>query len=127
MSRPAASIQLNLSLWLSAAVLLAAAAAGILSFISMYREANDLQDQMLQQTAALINPAALPPRADNTDSDVRIHIQQLESSAPQHYALPARLSDGLQSNRFAHRLSTNKKFLCRKRYSKSAHRYNPTL
>ena len=60
MSRPAASIQLNLSLWLSAAVLLAAAAAGILSFISMYREANDLQDQMLQQTAALINPAALP-------------------------------------------------------------------
>lgn len=40
MSRPAASMQLNLSLWLSAAVLLAAAAAGILSFISMYREAN---------------------------------------------------------------------------------------
>ena len=97
MSRPAASIQLNLSLWLSAAVLLAAAAAGILSFISMYREANDLQDQMLQQTAALINPAALPPRADNTDSDVRIHIQPLESSAPQHYALPARLSDGLHT------------------------------
>ena len=97
MSRPAASMQLNLSLWLSAAVLLAAAAAGILSFISMYREANDLQDQMLQQTAALINPAALPPRADNTDSDVRIHIQQLESSAPQHYALPARLSDGLHT------------------------------
>ncbi len=48
------SLQVRLSTWLSLAVVLVALAAGAFSFFTAYREAMELQDDLLRQTAALV-------------------------------------------------------------------------
>lgn len=68
------SIQLRLTLALSLATLLVAAIAGAVSFLAIFDEALDYQDDMLAQTALLVDPHN-PPRIAGTDDDTRIHIE----------------------------------------------------
>lgn len=68
------SIQLRLTLALSLATLLVAAIAGAVSFFAIFDEALDYQDDMLAQTALLVDPYN-PPRIAGTDDDTRIHIE----------------------------------------------------
>lgn len=68
------SIQLRLTLALSLATLLVAVIAGAVSFLAIFDEALDYQDDMLAQTALLVDPHN-PPRIAGTDDDTRIHIE----------------------------------------------------
>ena len=49
------SLQYKLSLWLCFAILIFALAAGAFSFLALFEEANELQDDQLSQIAALFN------------------------------------------------------------------------
>lgn len=103
------SLQFKLSIWLSGVILLVALAGGAFSFVTVYREANELQDDQLRQIAALVNQHNLPlPRARMqeaepvSDSDSRVIIQQLTQSnghpAMAHtFALPDGLQDGIHT------------------------------
>lgn len=68
------SIQLRLTLALSLATLLVAVIAGAVSFLAIFDDALDYQDDMLAQTALLVDPRH-PPRIAGNDDDTRIHIE----------------------------------------------------
>lgn len=90
------SLQARLSLALTAATLLLAAAAGGFSFYATYQETEELQDDLLRQTAAHISPAsghmAELPESDN---DAHIFVQLLGSDG--RFDIPAHLSDGFHN------------------------------
>ena len=52
-SRLKDSIRFRLSLWLSAAIVVVAFAAGVFSYVGAFNEANELQDDILRQVAAM--------------------------------------------------------------------------
>ncbi|MFT0546210.1 ATP-binding protein [Allopusillimonas ginsengisoli] len=103
------SIQLRLSVWLSAAILVIALAAGIFSFAAAFQEANELQDDQLGQLAALIHRyrlpvshAPIPEDIPNTDLESLIIVQALldhngVARADNTIVLPASLPDGIQT------------------------------
>jgi two-component system, OmpR family, sensor kinase len=99
------SIQLRLSLWLSVAILGVAIAAGGVSFLSAYSDANELQDGTLSQVAALVGqqPAYVPSVNNGSaegDPELRLIVQSIGDSNvinPVALALPASLPDGLQT------------------------------
>ena len=100
------SIQLRLAAALSAALLLAALLAGGFAFYDSYRSTNKLQDDLLRQIAAHIDPNRLP---ENTESqrDAHIRIQtpagdrtrshDSDDDDDDHITLPANLPEGLHT------------------------------
>ncbi|MBS0326353.1 MAG: two-component sensor histidine kinase [Proteobacteria bacterium] len=106
------SVQLKLSVTLSLAILAFASVAGVLSFMSAFDEAHELQDGLLRQVAHLIErqrmAVVLPgpvPRAVDTDEEARIIVQRLDAGgaagpgvdAGGALSLPATLADGLHT------------------------------
>ena len=100
------SIQLRLAAALSAALLLAALLAGGFAFYDSYRSTNKLQDDLLRQIAAHIDPNRLP---ENTESqrDAHIRIQtpagerarsrDSDDNDDDYITLPANLPEGLHT------------------------------
>ena len=103
------SIQLRLAAALSAALLLAALLAGGFAFYDSYRSTNKLQDDLLRQIAAHIDPNRLP---ENTKSqrDAHIRIQTPagdrarvhdddddDDDDDDHITLPTNLPEGLHT------------------------------
>ena len=100
------SIQLRLAAVLSAALLLAALLAGGFAFYDSYRSTNKLQDDLLRQIAAHIDPNRLP---ENTESqrDAHIRIQtpagerarsrDSDDNDDDYITLPANLPEGLHT------------------------------
>ena len=100
------SIQLRLAAALSAALLLAALLAGGFAFYDSYRSTNKLQDDLLRQIAAHIDPNRLP---ENTESqrDAHISIQtpagerarsrDSDDNDDDYITLPANLPEGLHT------------------------------
>ena len=100
------SIRLRLSLWLSAAILTMAVAAGTFSFVAAYDEAHETQDDVLRQVVSLIKHqrTALLDAAGTVDSDpeARLFVQYLSDTSTRRnlatsLPLPSTLSDGLQT------------------------------
>ena len=65
------SIQFKLSFALSLAILVVAIAAGVLSFLSAFDEANELQDSILLQIAQLMDRQRLSPVSSETDRHLK--------------------------------------------------------
>lgn len=82
------SILARLSLAFMLVALLAAILAGSVAFYDAYRETHSLQDDLLRQTAAYINPAATPPKRADSDNDARIYVQTPQTSADDKHYLP---------------------------------------
>jgi len=110
-SQLGASLRFTLSLWLSLAIILIAAAAGVYSFASATDEAHAMQDHQLRQIAYLISrldavpssPAARE-RAGDGDFDARVVVRFLATVGGFMAPKPARppefspaLGDGLQT------------------------------
>lgn len=106
------SIQFKLSLVLSLAILSVAVAAGIVSFVSAFDDAHELQDDVLRQVAALMDRQQLSADFLGNDAfpgegheDSRVIVQRLEGSrrpaagsdAGGALSLPAAMPDGLQT------------------------------
>lgn len=105
------SLQFRLSAWLAGVILAVALAAGSVSFILAFQEANELQDDQLRQVAALVNQHPLPitpssaaQSAADTDPETRVILQilpepgsQVPKAGPGQLALPAGLADGIQT------------------------------
>lgn len=108
------SIQFRLALTLALVIGLAAAIAGYAAFQGALEEAHELQDDTLQQVAALAaqvyrHPDGLRNRVDDIDDETRLYIQPLggggrdrdqdqdrdEDDRP--LPLPANLKDGLHT------------------------------
>ena len=105
------SLQVRLSAALALAILAAALVAGALSFWFAYQDAIELQDDLLQQSATLVDRQALPaidatapiPGAE-IDAEDRIVVQTLQradGSRPQDAqslaSLPQQLADGFHT------------------------------
>lgn len=100
------SIRFRLSLWLSAAILSMAVAAGAFSFVGAYNEAHEAQDDVLRQVAALLRHqrTALPEMAGaaDVDAEARLFVQVLSKANTQisnaaSLPLPSTLPGGLQT------------------------------
>ena len=78
------SIQVRLSIAFTCVSLLAAVAAGGVAFYDSYHESNELQDDLLRQTAAYINPAWPAPKSDS-DNDAHIYVQTPSTPKGKHY------------------------------------------
>jgi two-component system OmpR family sensor kinase len=105
------SLRFQLSVWFSAALLLAAIAGGSFAFVSAQREANEFLDDQLRQVAALIdhydvsvNKAAPLIREDLLNPDARVLVQILGTPhVPGGHLqkdlqmLPDNLPDGIQT------------------------------
>lgn len=102
MKEKSPSIQIRLTLALSTATLIAALAAGIASFFAILEEAHEYQDDMLQQTAELVDARRPPPRIRNIDRDVRIDIQPVGVPNPHGRTVPTDLDDGFHDFRHKH-------------------------
>lgn len=106
------SIALKLSFSLSLTILVVAIVAGMLSFVSAFDEAHELQDDTLSQVAALIDrhqislpiPARDQPSNDG-DQESRVIVQYLvdtppvgsKSDAASPLPIPNTLADGLHT------------------------------
>ncbi|MFC2564255.1 MAG: HAMP domain-containing protein, partial [Neisseria sp.] len=90
------SLQARLSLALTAATLLLAAAAGGFSFYATYQETEELQDDLLRQTAAHISPAS-DHMAELPESDNDAHIFVQRPGSDSRFDIPAHLSDGFHN------------------------------
>ena len=102
------SIQLRLAAALSAALLLAALLAGGFAFYDSYRSTNKLQDDLLRQIAAHIDPNRLPENTKSQrDAHIRIqtpagdrargHDTDDDDDDDDHITLPANLPEGLHT------------------------------
>ena len=100
-----ASLRFKLSVWLSLAIVLIAAAAGVFSFLSATDEAHDMQDNQLRQTGYLISRLDAVPssplareRAGDVDFDARVVVRFLGTpKAVRPPVFSPALSDGLQT------------------------------
>lgn len=105
---------MQLSFWLTVAILVVALAAGTFSFLAAFNEANELQDDVLQQVAALFDRQFSPtPQLEShgvladSDEESRVTIQFLPApgsttsvittSTVQPLILDPNLHDGLQT------------------------------
>lgn len=102
------SLRLRLSFWLLLVIIAVALIGGAVSFALTFTEANEVQDNMLRQTAALFDPNHRPApdqhvaRRADIDPEARLRIALLptrddasETSAPSGF--PLDLVDGLQT------------------------------
>ena len=93
------SIQVRLSIAFTCVSLLAAVVAGGVAFYDSYHESNELQDDLLRQTAAYINPALPAPKSDS-DNDAHIYVQTPSTPKGKHYlSLPNNIPDGFHTVR----------------------------
>lgn len=107
-----ASVRYRLSFALTAAIVAVALVAGVFSFLSAFDEAHDLQDDVLQQIASLVDqqrltwaPGTDVPHVEEADDDSTITLQVLGAGG--HFAgkphdggalpLPDGLADGLHT------------------------------
>ena len=110
------SLQFRLAASLSGLVIVLALGAGAFSFWTAFEEANELQDDQLRQMAALIDQhevpvgsarTASPERAVDPDSQFVVQVVgapaalAVAGGAPV-LALPAKLTDGLQTTVIGH-------------------------
>ncbi|HEY3299634.1 MAG TPA: ATP-binding protein [Methylophilaceae bacterium] len=108
------SLQLQLSLWLTAIVIILALIAGTFSFVTSFKEMNEVQDDLLRQIASLFDADHLPVahhgdsgRLANSDEESRVIVQYLtDPSVNPNTRLvdgelplifPANLADGIQT------------------------------
>ncbi|MES2399659.1 MAG: ATP-binding protein, partial [Pseudomonadota bacterium] len=108
------SLQMQLSFWLTVAILAIALAAGTFSFLAAFSEANELQDDVLTQVAALFDRQRSPtPQLENqdaladSDEESRVTIQflpapgstvsALGTGSVQPQILDRNLRDGIQT------------------------------
>ena len=105
------SLRFQLALWLSLAVVVVAAGAGLYSFRSVLQEAHTMQDNQLGQTAYLIGRLDAVPSAPmareqvgDDDFDARVVVRFLHTPGGPALAPPPRppefphgLADGLQT------------------------------
>ncbi|MDY0743955.1 ATP-binding protein [Paucibacter sp. R3-3] len=110
--RLSGSIQLRLSLTLSACIIVVAAAAGIVSFKAAFNEAHELQDdvlrrmaQLLQLQSSVLSTATARIELRQDDEDARIIVQQVGAPGPSTadvdhggpLPVPITVPDGLQT------------------------------
>lgn len=103
------SVQLKLSFTLSLAIFVVAMVAGVVSFLSAFDEAHELQDDVLRQVAQLMDRQRLSPAVPTTDirprdidEESRVIVQRLGEASPSTAGvdaggvlpLPATLADG---------------------------------
>ena len=107
----AASLRFRLSLWLTVVIVMIAAAAGVVSFVSATDEAHDMQDHQLRQTGYLISRLDAVPssplareRVGDVDFDARVVVRFLRAEhgrpadiAPRPPVFSSLLKDGLQT------------------------------
>ena len=91
MSAP--SLRLRLAASLTLTPLLVALVAGIAAYHAIHDEAHDYQDDILRQTALLIDPNNPPPRAD-LDDDNRIDIETVSRTGRYGRFLGKKPGDG---------------------------------
>jgi len=97
------SVQSRLSLWVSFAILAVALVGGLFSFVTAYREANGMQDDLLRQVSMLFDAQHLPAphladagRLPHSDEEARVIVQTLSpGGGRQMLAVPASAPDGL--------------------------------
>lgn len=106
-----ASLRYRLSVWLTLVIVIIAAAAGVISFVSATDEAHQMQDHQLRQTGYLISRLDAVPasplareRAGDVDFDARVVVRflrtaqgQLADSPPRPPVFSSLLNDGLQT------------------------------
>jgi len=102
-------VQRRLSVWLSVIIVAVAMLAGGFAFASAFREAHELQDDVLRQVGAMFDPGHLPAPGDPadapkvSDTEARVIVQVL----PPAGAVPAAnlpvLTDGMQTARLGKR------------------------
>lgn len=112
LQRPiASSLRFRLALWLSLAIVVVAAGAGVFSFRSALDEAHTMQDNQLQQTGFLISRLDAVPsapmareKAGDDDFDARVVVRFLDPPGGLDMPPPPRppefsgsLPDGLQT------------------------------
>jgi len=100
-----ASLRLRLSLWISAVILVGAAVAGVLAYVSALEDAHRLQDVQLRQIGYIISKLDAVPasplareRAGDIDFDARIVLRFIAGEGGKPVACPSRppcFSDGL--------------------------------
>ncbi len=107
----AASLRFRLSVWLTLVIVIIAAAAGVIAFVSATDEAHTMQDIQLRQTGYLISRLDAVPsspmareRAGDVDFDARVVVRFLRTEqglpvgpAPRPPVFSSLLSDGLQT------------------------------
>jgi two-component system OmpR family sensor kinase len=106
----AASLRFRLSLWISTAILVGAAVAGLYSYVAATDDAHRLQDTQLRQVGYLISRLDAVPnspvareRAGDVDFDARLVVRFIDAPGaplpqperPPHFS--ASLPDGLQT------------------------------
>ncbi len=109
------SLQFRLSVWISAIIFVIALISGIFSFYSAFVEANELQDDQLQQIAALLNQKVIISELNQSneilsalpiDSEARVYIHNL-SRGSQSQLIPSltnELPDGFQTTFARHKI-----------------------
>lgn len=98
MNKKTLSLQLRLTLALTIATLLVAIGAGAAAFYAILEEAHEYQDDMLRQTAGLID-ARHPPQARDSDDDIRIDIEPLGKPGRHGRVIDPELRDGFHDLR----------------------------
>ena len=99
MTRIKHSLQLQLSLVITALLLIIALISGSLSFYETYHQTHKIQDDLLRQIAAYINPSQPLPKSQKSKNDARIHIRTSTQQSPDKKALPeaSHLPDGFHT------------------------------
>ncbi len=99
MTRIKHSLQLQLSLTITALLLIIALISGSLSFYETYHQTHKIQDDLLRQIAAYINPDQPLPKSQKSKNDARIHIRTSTQQSPDKKALPeaSHLPDGFHT------------------------------
>lgn len=99
MTRIKHSLQLQLSLTITALLLIIALISGSLSFYETYHQTHKIQDDLLRQIAAYINPSQPLPKSQKSKNDARIHIRTSTQHASDKKALPeaSHLPDGFHT------------------------------
>ncbi|WP_420804021.1 ATP-binding protein [Ralstonia chuxiongensis] len=105
----AASVQRRLSVWLSVIIVAVAVLAGGFAFASAFREAYELQDDVLRQVGAMFDPAHLPAPGNPADApkvsdkEARVIVQVLPPAGVAPAASMPVLADGMQTARLGKR------------------------
>ena len=99
MTRIKHSLQLQLSLTITALLLIIALISGSLSFYETYHQTHKIQDDLLRQIAAYINPSQPLPKSQKSKNDARIHIRTSTQQPSDQKDLPpaAHLPDGFHT------------------------------
>ena len=99
MTRIKHSLQLQLSLTITILLFIIALISGSLSFYEIYHQTHKIQDDLLRQIAAYINPSQPLPKSYKSKNDARIHIRTSTQTPPDKKDLPTaeHLPDGFHT------------------------------